>query len=160
MKEVIHHLRGRNANGGITTVATYNRQLGTTTIRYSVCSIKDNYCKRVGYYTAISNMAQITTNGNVTKATPTLMVLVKELGPYSSGIKSLVHSLLGKKTTNKFMENLYTSSSNSLVHTLVKASDLKNNQVTYKSIELLLTLQSIGRSLVDPWNMAMEEINK
>lgn len=105
-----HHLRSKNHHGGLTLVSNYNEVTHSTTVHYAICSLDDQYCRKLGITQAESNPNTVELNGYVHTDSQLTSLFLAKLPPSERhlAIKSILHSMTGRKLTKGMATNLRT----------------------------------------------------
>lgn len=142
MKTTIHHIRSRNFNGGITTVATYNPEEKVTLLQYAICSTKDGYNKKRGVEIA-KNTVALRLPGEIVSINHTLSMLAELLDTHSTAqaLRSVIYSMFGTKTTKSFIDSFLGASRETVLTSFIDVSNARGNKVTRKDIDILFALK-------------------
>lgn len=141
MKQQIMHLRGKNFNGGMTIVATYNATKNLTAIEYSICSIEDNFCKQIGVAKALRRKTAYLVMGKVPTnklASTTLMQMNSSTRKLA--LKSIYYSMFGIKLTNTSLRKTNEERNQYfpiLTQKLIQKSEQLGNNTSFNEIRTL-----------------------
>lgn len=141
-----HHLRAKLSKGGVTVVTEYSPSNNTTTIKYSICSIRDNYNKKLGIQSAQSSTNFFSVEGQVNTDSQVLSLLCTNVDNETRYliVKSILHSMSGRKLTPTSIDDLrrlYLSNSHAYaVYYFIEKSINKNLRPSLKEITLLWSL--------------------